>query len=204
MQARANGPRPPETDAFDPPRAREPEAPAWTESPPPAVQARTASPPELPVHNGTSGPVADPESEARRDDGPATGLGGGAPAAAIFDRFRSRALEQDRARFASLDGTSLVGIEGDTIRIGAPAAFHVERLRQRQSDLEAVARDLFGRSVRVVIELAADPRVEEVSSASREQSRKRRQEALNSESVNLAIEVLDAEIVEIRPLGESP
>jgi DNA polymerase-3 subunit gamma/tau len=203
-QTRASGARPPETDAFDPPRAREPEAPAWTDTPPPGEQAFTASQPEPPPRDGSSGAIAHRESDARRDDGPTTtSLGGGAPPAAIFDRFRTRALEQDRARFASLDGTSLVGIEGDTIRIGAPAAFHVERLRQRQSDLEAVARDLFGRSVRIVIELAVDPRVEEVSSASREQSRRRRQEALNSESVNLAIEVLDAEIVEIRPLGES-
>ena len=43
----------------------------------------------------------------------------------------------------------------------------------------------------------------EQSSEAREQSRRQRQEALNSESVNLALEVLEAEIVEIRPLGEN-
>ena len=41
----------------------------------------------------------------------------------------------------------------------------------------------------------------EQSRESREHERRQRQEALNSEPVNLAIEVLKAEIVEIRPLG---
>jgi chromosomal replication initiation ATPase DnaA len=110
----------------------------------------------------------------------------------------------DRSRFASLDGTSLVAIEGNTIRIGAPAAFHAERLRQRIDALEALATDLFGQPTRITVEVAA-PRTAQTdhNHQSREHSRKRRQEALNSESVNMAIEVLDAEIVEIRPLGES-
>ncbi len=42
----------------------------------------------------------------------------------------------------------------------------------------------------------------EVSTENRESSRRRKQEALNSETVNMALEVLNAEIVEIRPLGD--
>lgn len=133
---------------------------------------------------------------------PAPTIGGGAEPAALFDRFREKALQTDRARFASLDGTSLVAIEGNTIRIGAPAAFHAERLRQRVTDLEALASNLFGQPTRIRIEVAAPSAARAGNSESRENSRKRRQEALNSESVNMAIEVLDAEIVEIRPLGE--
>jgi len=129
-------------------------------------------------------------------------IGGGAPPEVIFDRFRSRALDRDRSRFASLDGTRLLGIDGDRIRIGAPAAFHAERLRQRIADLEAFASELFGQPTRIEVEVAAAPSPRAESQASREQSRKQRQEALNSEAVNLAIEVLEAEIVEIRPLGE--
>jgi len=134
--------------------------------------------------------------------GPAPTIGGGAEPAVLFDRFREKALDADRSRYASLDGTSLVAIEGNTIRIGAPAAFHAERLRQRVDDLEALATNLFGQTTRITVEVAA-PKSEKTGHdhQTREHSRKRRQEALNSESVNMAIEVLDAEIVEIRPLG---
>jgi hypothetical protein len=134
---------------------------------------------------------------------PSPTIGGGAPPATLFDRFRTKALETDRSRFASLDGTTLVGIEGNTIRIGAPAAFHAERLRQRIAELEGLATELFGQPTRITVEIAAARAAREESHDSREKSRKQRQEALNSEAVNLAIEVLNAEIVEIRPLGEN-
>ena len=149
-------------------------------------------------------PEAAPSSPApaAKMGGQAPSIGGGAPPATIFDRFRAKALETDRAKFASLDGTTLVGIEGNTIRIGAPAAFHVERLRQRADDLEQLASRLFGKPVKITVEIATARTEREVKKESREQSRKQRQEALNSEPVNLAIEVLSAEIVEIRPLGE--
>lgn len=150
--------------------------------------------------NGEGAPSID--GGAPPIDGGAPSIGGGAPPAAIFDRFRATALEKDRSHFASLDGTTLVGIEGNTIRIGAPAAFHVERLRQRSDDLEQHASALFGRPTKISIEIASGGGARTETKGSREQSRKQRQEALNSESVNLAIEVLNAEIVEIRPLGE--
>ena len=89
------------------------------------------------------------------------------------------------------------------IRIGADAAFHVERLRARQPDLESFATQLFGKPTKISIEIAAADAAREQSQASREHERRQRQEALNSEEVNLAIEVLSAEIVEIRPLGSS-
>lgn len=87
------------------------------------------------------------------------------------------------------------------IRIGADAAFHVERLRARQPDLEALATQLFGKPTKITVEIAAATAAREQSRESREHERRQRQEALNSEPVNLAIEVLKAEIVEIRPLG---
>lgn len=153
------------------------------------------------IQNGATGtrPSA-PPSPDRTGSKPA--IGGGAPPATIFDRFRAKALDVDRSRFASLDGTTLVAIEGNTIRIGAPAAFHVERLRQRIEDMEQLAERLFGQVVKITVEIAAAKTAREENNVNREQSRKQRQEALNSESVNLALEVLNAEIVEIRPLGE--
>ncbi len=56
--------------------------------------------------------------------------------------------------------------------------------------------------MRIEVELQAVKTQAQESAESRERSRRRRQEALNSEPVNLAIEILDAEIVEIRPLGD--
>ena len=189
-------PRPAPSDpdaAFD----RMPQEPSRFDEP------EGASPSQAGSRAPTNGRSASPtEGGAPSTGGGAPPIGGGAPPAAIFDRFRATALEKDRSHFASLDGTTLVGIEGNTIRIGAPAAFHVERLRQRSEDLERHATTLFGRPTKITIEIASGrgPRAE--TKETREQSRKRRQEALNSESVNLAIEVLNAEIVEIRPLGE--
>ena len=90
-------------------------------------------------------------------------IGGGAAPATIFDRFRAKALDLDRSKFASLDGATLVGIEGNTIRIGADAAFHVERLRSRQPELEALATKLFGKATRITVEIAVgDARREQV------------------------------------------
>ncbi len=174
----------------------------------PRSQENPSAPPAPKARSNPSEPArfdepADGTAPARTP-APLPTIGGGAEPAALFDRFRAKALDVDRSRFASLDGTSLVAIEGNTIRIGAPAAFHAERLRQRIDALEALATDLFGQPTRITVEVAAPPTAQtDHNHQSREHSRKRRQEALNSESVNMAIEVLDAEIVEIRPLGES-
>ena len=132
-----------------------------------------------------------------------SGLGGGASPEAIFDRLRAKALEADRSRYASLEGTVLLSIKGDTIELGVSAPFHAERLQARIDDLEAFAGNLLGQPTRITVEVCATRCHQEETSESREHSRKRRQEALNSEPVNLAIEILDGEIVEIRPLGEN-
>ena len=121
----------------------------------------------------------------------------------MFDRFRSKALETDRARFASLDSTELVGIRGNTITLGASGTFHANRLRDRTEDLEKFASDLFGQPTRINVDVVNGKTKQETNQDVRETSRQRRQEALNSEPVNLALEILEAEIVEIRPLGEN-
>jgi len=208
----------PEADPFDepPPAAASPKREAARPAPPQAANGNKAAPTAKVVDPDFDRPSATPQEPSRFDEpeessapappartnGQAPSIGGGAPPATIFDRFRAKALEVDRAKFASLDGTTLVGIEANTIRIGAPAAFHVERLRQRADDLEQLASGLFGKPVKISVEIATARTEREVKQESREQSRKQRQEALNSEPVNLAIEVLSAEIVEIRPLGD--
>lgn len=126
----------------------------------------------------------------------------GASPAVLFDRLRSHALDLDRPRHASLEHAECGGLEGHQLRIVTGTSFHAERLRSRTQELESIAKRLFGRPITIRIEQqSARPEALE-SAQSRERSRRRRQEALNSESVNLAIEILDAEIVEIRPLGD--
>jgi hypothetical protein len=143
-------------------------------------------------------PAREPASQGERST-----LGGGASPEAIFDRLRTKALEADRSRYASLEGTELISIKGNTIELAVSAPFHAERLRSRIGDLEAFAGDLLGQPTRITVEIRGVRSHQDETQESREHSRKRRQEALNSEPVNLAIEILDAEIVEIRPLGEN-
>ncbi|MCB9378057.1 MAG: hypothetical protein H6511_04755 [Holophagales bacterium] len=88
------------------------------------------------------------------------------------------------------------------MRILTRTSFHAERLRSRTQELESIAKRLFGRPISIRIEQQSVQREALESVQSRERSRRRRQEALNSECVNLAIEILGAEIVEIRPLGD--
>ena len=215
-----------EADGFDTPPAAPSASPAppttapSTAPTPPAPSTGGPAPSAIDVEEAFDGPSATPAEPARFDEEPAVGapppasagpgpaapptIGGGAPPATIFDRFKAKALELDRSKFASLDGTTLVAIEGNVIRIGADAAFHVERLRARQPDLEALATQLFGKPTKITVEIATATAAREQSRESREHERRQRQEALNSEPVNLAIEVLKAEIVEIRPLGAHP
>jgi DNA polymerase-3 subunit gamma/tau len=129
-------------------------------------------------------------------------LGGGAPPAAIFDRFRARAMEQGRSKFASLENASLIAIRGDTMVLGVHGSFHADRLRKRCTELEAIASELFAEPARISVEQIDAQNETEVGLELREMIRRRRQEALNSEPVNLALEILEAEIVEIRPFGE--
>jgi DNA polymerase-3 subunit gamma/tau len=180
----------------------------------PSAATRKANPAEKPPASArtTNGAAVD---RVAKQEKPAAGsaanaspvepsdLGGGAPPSAVFDRFRSKALEADRSRYAALEGAELLSIKGNAIELEVAAAFHAERLRARITDLEAFATKFFGQPTRITVEVRAARSPQEDDSDSREHSRKRRQEALNSEPVNLAIEVLDAEIVEIRPLGDN-
>jgi len=187
------------------------EAPA-SEAPPVADAPPVGSPPvgAPPVgawpDEGTNGPASaldpvGPSSGAPEESSP--GLGGGAPPEVLFDRLRAKALETDRARFASLDVASLIELRGQTLGLGVPGAFHAERLLARRAEIEALGERLFGRPIRVTVEMHEAKTAREMGSDQREVSRRRRQEALNSEPVNLALQILEGEIIEIRPLGES-
>jgi DNA polymerase-3 subunit gamma/tau len=127
-----------------------------------------------------------------------------APLSQVFDRLRAFAQEENRGLFAALEGGRLLAKSDDTLRIALPSAIAARRLEARKPELEGVFARFFGKPMRV--ELTADPgasapQIGAKANGGSEAVRKRRQEALSHPSVNAALEVLGAEIVEIRPLG---
>jgi hypothetical protein len=121
----------------------------------------------------------------------------------VFDRLRAFAGKHHAGLFAALDGGRLLEIGEARLRIGVPAGFAAQRLGQKQGELEACCEQFFGRRVGVEIAPLGDapspPRAERASEA--EAVRRLRQQALAHPAVNTALDVLDGEILEIRPLG---
>ncbi|MFO0688272.1 MAG: DNA polymerase III subunit gamma/tau [Myxococcota bacterium] len=208
---------PDEPDPFDAPPAGEPdrfdvEPPAGELGRGDAPDGLRADPERAPGFEATGPAFDEPPAEAYDEEPADDDLEALAPTAdrvrsaspgALFDRLRARALELDRARHASLEHADCVAVEGNRMRITASTSFHAERLRARVGELETIAKALFGRPLQLQVEQQTVRKEDAPTAQSRERSRKQRQAALNSESVNLAIEILDAEIVEIRPLGEN-
>jgi len=125
-----------------------------------------------------------------------------APLPVVFDRLRSFAQEANRGLFAALEGGRLSARSDETIRIALPSTIAVRRLEGRLRELEAVVERFFGGPRRVVLESdggAADaaPRAAGPDPV----AQRRRQEALNHPTVNQALEILEGEILEIKPLS---
>jgi DNA polymerase-3 subunit gamma/tau len=127
------------------------------------------------------------------------------PTGAVFDRLRVFAQRENRGLFAALEGGSASHWDGERLVLAIPGGIGARRLLGRRADLDAVCARFFGRSVRVELELPDDGEAggEEVRGASREEGEARRREALNHPALNAALEILDGEILEIRPLGGS-
>jgi DNA polymerase-3 subunit gamma/tau len=124
------------------------------------------------------------------------------PPAVVFDRLRAFAGKTDPGLFAALDGGELVEIEAARLRIRVPAGFGARRLEQKRAALEQCCESFFGRSVAVGIESPGEaPEAASAQASSAEALRRLRQQALAHPGVNAVLEVLDGEIVEIRPLG---
>jgi len=146
-------------------------------------------------------PLPEPEPEVEPE------LDAQAPAAApleqVFDRLRAFAQDANRGLFAALEGGRLVARTEETLRIALPSAIAVRRLEGRIGELAGVCERFFGKALRVVLEAdgpAAEPTARPAGADPLAQ--KRRQEALNHPAVNQALEILEGEILEIRPLGE--
>jgi len=182
-----------------------------------AGRAGSTAPAIAPTRAPTRAPEIEPEIGAKvapeimpdlpSEPSPvAPGAGGPAGDTApemLFDRLRSRALETDRPRFASLEVARLIALRGETLELAVPGSFHADRLRARQSEIEALATALCGQPMRIAITAQETLASQDQEASERELSRRRRQQALHSEPVNLALEILEARIVEIRPLGDS-
>jgi hypothetical protein len=122
----------------------------------------------------------------------------------VLDRLRAFARGRDRGLSTSLDDATLVDSSPGHLKLAAQAPFHHRRLTDRQSEVEQICSDFFGQATRIeiVAPVAAEERpTREGPNAQREQERQQRREALEHPSVNLALELLDAEIVDIVPLG---
>ncbi len=124
----------------------------------------------------------------------------GAPLEIVFDRLRGRVREQNPGMFAALQAVRLTAREPGRLCFEAPSTFNRQRLEDRREDLESICSTFFGAPTRV--EISEAPQAQQSNAKPRvEESRRLRQEALNHPLVNTALEVLQAEIVEIRPLG---
>jgi hypothetical protein len=124
------------------------------------------------------------------------------PPALIFDRLRAFAGKRDPGLFAALDGGRLVRIEGSRLCLSVPAGFAARRLEQKREPLESCCEGFFGRPMAIELEILAEaPAADSTHGSDAEALRRLRQQALSHPAVNAALELLEAEIVEIQPLG---
>jgi DNA polymerase-3 subunit gamma/tau len=149
-----------------------------------------------PSPEALTAPDAAPVSSADAPDAP----GIGAPLDVVFDRLRARTREQSPGLFAVLQGIRLVAREPGLLRFEAPNGFNKKRLEDRTADFESVCAGFFGEPTRIEITEVESARSENPKPR-REDTRRLRQEALNHPLVNTALQILEADIVEIRPLG---
>ena len=155
--------------------------------------------PTQPTQPAQAAPTAEPPRDAEA-------AAGDAPLPLVLDRFRAFALKANRGLFASLEGATLLERRPGLLKLAAAGGFHQKRLQDHIAECNAVCSDFFGTDTRLEISTRADAEAGDVAAPTpkhRDDERRKRQEALNHPVVNTALEVLQAEIVEIRPLGRN-
>ena len=143
-------------------------------------------------------PAPEPAAEGAEADGDSN-------LPAFFDRLRAIAGKGNPGLYAALENGRIVERGDGHLRIAVPQRFSAQRLEDRREALEAACARLLGHATRVEIEAeagASRPDSEALASDP-ESIRRLRRQALEHPAVNTAIETFDAEIVEIRPLGEA-
>jgi DNA polymerase-3 subunit gamma/tau len=187
------GPEPRRAPAEPAPRPA-PAPPRRTEPAPPAPAAPRAG--AVPAAGG------EPEEAAEVLPAPPAG----APLEQVFDRLRVFAQRENRGLFAALEGGRALAFDGAHLRLLVKPGIGAGRLVSRRADLAAVCERFFARPVRVELEIEGDPSsaAQGARAATKEAAESRRRDALNHPAVNEALEILDGEILEIRPLGTNP
>jgi DNA polymerase-3 subunit gamma/tau len=142
-------------------------------------------------------PVAAPDDSASLLD---------ASPAIVFDRLRGFIEKQSPALYAALGEGRLLERGDDRLRIHVPEPFAAQRIRDRMDALHEVCERFFGKPMAVEIETpqADTPEESGPRAPSAETLKALRQRALAHPAVNRAVEVLDGEIVEIRPITTTP
>ena len=164
-------------------------APVTARPTPPVTQAAPAAPaPAAPAPKPTSTPRV---SDALNMDATLEG---------VAERLRGRVRDESPAMFAALQAVRLTAQEPGRLCFEAPSSFNRQRLEDKREALESICSSFFGTPTRVEISEATQAKAPK-KKPQLEESRRLRQEALNHPLVNTALEVLQADIVEIRPLG---
>jgi hypothetical protein len=124
--------------------------------------------------------------------------------AVILDRLRDFLAADHPGLMAALEGGRLIEHDEKHLRVLIPEPFAAKRLRGRLEALESECGKFFKRQMRVEIVTADDtpaPSSDAVAAPSGEALRELRQRALDHPAVNRAVEILEGEIIEIRPTG---
>jgi hypothetical protein len=124
---------------------------------------------------------------------------------AVKDRLMAMAKKENPALHHSLVAAELIGRAPDSLHFAASSPFHVKRLEDRVDDLADLARQFFGKPMKLKFsqsESSSDRATRAPSSLeAREAERKLKHAALNHPAVNLALRELQGEIIEIRPVA---
>ncbi len=193
------------------PRPRAPEAEAAPPEPPPEPEPEPAQrmAPEVPSSANTATNQDAPASTATSQDAPASDAASqDTPLPLVFDRLRAFAQEANRGLFAALEGGSLLERSDTRVRIQLPSGIAARRLQARVGELAAVCESFFGSAVAVELQTeeagASAPGGRPASNSEQTpEGRRKRQEALNHPAVNDALDILGAEILEIKPSGDA-
>jgi DNA polymerase-3 subunit gamma/tau len=122
-----------------------------------------------------------------------------APLPVVFDRLKAFVTRHEPRLAGALEGGRLTQRSAEHLRIAAPNRFAAQRLEGRRDTLEQICERLFGTRLRLEVE---GPAFEAAPAAAPPQTnRNLRKRALNHPAVSNALEVLEGEIAEIRPLG---
>jgi DNA polymerase-3 subunit gamma/tau len=179
-------------------------------SSPSSPGAQGAAPPKDGPEREAAAMQGGPESKAAPADLPPSNGSLDAHPAVVLDRLRGFIGKNHPGLVAALEGGKLLDRDDKHMRVFIQEPFAAQRLRDRLESLETACAEFFGHPIRVQIE-TAEANAEAGSGAATdakaaltgEALRELTQRALKNPAVNRAIEILDGEIVEIRPTGHT-